>query len=83
MIMQVMMLTTHDSSDYWLATIIMVLVVHQMEDSVTHWIKDYPADKNMIVQGKPINLLHHPLMEIYLVDSVINLFDNQALQLIS
>lgn len=43
MIMQVMMLTTHDSSDYWLATIIMVLIVHQVEDSATHWIKDYLA----------------------------------------
>ena len=47
--MQVMMLTTHDSSDYWLAIITMVLIVHQMEDSATHWIKDYPADKNMIL----------------------------------
>ena len=43
MIMQVMMLTTHDSSDYWLATIIMVLIVHRMEDSATHWIEDYLA----------------------------------------
>lgn len=51
MIMQVMTLMTHDhdSSDYWLATVIKVLIVHQMEDSATHWIKDYLADKNMIV----------------------------------
>ena len=33
----------------------MVLIVHEMEDSATHWIKDYPVDKNMIVyHGKPI-----------------------------
>lgn len=49
MIMQLMMLMTHGLSDYWLATITMVLIVHQMEDSATHWIKDYPADKNMNV----------------------------------
>ena len=46
MIMQLMMLMTHGLSDYWLATI---TIVHQMEDSATHWIKDYPADKNMNV----------------------------------
>lgn len=30
----------------------MVLFVHQMEDSATHWIKDYPADKNMIKENQ-------------------------------
>ena len=62
MIMQVMMLMTQDLSDYWLATIIMVLIVHEMEDSATHGIKDYPADKNMMVYiRKTNNLLRHPL----------------------
>ena len=40
----------------------MVLIVHEMEDSATHGIKDYPADKNMMVYiRKTNNLLRHPL----------------------
>ena len=76
-----MMLMTHDSSDYWLATIIIALIV-QMPDSAFHRIKDYPADKNMYL-GKPIICCAIHWIEIYLVDSVIKLFNKQALQIVS